>query len=98
MEQYFVARGCSAGAIMIRDLECWSAAAIVLQLHAAAACVCAALTNPWLAAALEALMADPGLSDSELATLAKTTENQIARTPDVFLLRKIWKHHKAATA
>lgn len=44
-----------------------------------------------LAAAIREMLMNPERTDSELAAIARTTEKQIARMTDVFLLRKLWK-------
>jgi hypothetical protein len=92
MQRYFASRGCAAGAVLVRDLQAWSAAALVLQRHAAATLPhCAQPRNPRLAAALEAVMINPEIPDAELAAFANTTEKQIARMSYVFLIRKLWR-------
>jgi hypothetical protein len=97
LQQYFADRGYLAGAIIVRDRQAWSPAAVVLQYHAAASYGCTPPKNPRLASALEGLMIDPAIADSELAARAKTTAKQIARMSHVYLLRKLWRLRKPAS-
>jgi hypothetical protein len=95
LQQYFADRGYVAGAIIVRDRQAWSPAAIVLQSHAAISWDGALQPqNPRLASALDSAMMDPDISDTELAERAETTEKQINRMSEVFLLRKLWRLHK----
>ncbi len=98
LQKYFVDRDLLAGAVIVRDRQAWSPAAHVLHRHAAATFGCAPPKNPRLAAALEAVMIDPDIPDTELASRANTTEKQIARMCEVRLLRKLWRHRKPESA
>ena len=95
LQDYFIKRGQPKGARLLADRQIWSPIAKLLQHHVEGSRVTHKKHNPRLLAALEAVMSDPGLSDSELAKLAKTTEKQIARMSDVFVLRRIWKQQIA---
>jgi len=57
---------------------------------------CRPAANPRLVAALEAVMENPQLTNSELAIQAKTTEKQIARMGDVFAIQRVWRFRQAS--
>jgi hypothetical protein len=93
LRDYFVRIGCEKGASLVADLQSWSPIAILLQHEVEAVKGCGPTKNARLVAALKAVMANPDLTDSQLAILAATTEKQIARMSQVFVLRKLWTVH-----
>jgi hypothetical protein len=98
LQQYFIDRGQKHGAGLVSDHQSWSPLAILLRHHVELSAGLRSTKNPRLLAALDAVMTNPDLNDSQLAKHAKTTEKQIARMTDVFILRKIWKHRQKPIA
>ena len=88
LHQHLVERGCEKGACLAADIQSWGPIGIVLQFDVDPK---SSRRNPRAIAAIDAVLQDPELSDTLLAAAANTTEKQIARMSDVFVLRKIWK-------
>jgi hypothetical protein len=91
LKEYFAARGCEKGAHLVFDYQSWRPLVTLLQHQVESSEACRITMNPRRVAALYAVMANPELTDMQLAAIANTTEKQIARMSDVFVLRKLWK-------
>lgn len=95
LRKHFVEIGCEKGSLLVADLQAWSPVATLLQHEVEVSDGCGPAKIPRLVAALQAVMANPELTNLELAAIAKTTEKQIARMTDVSVLRKLWRLHTA---
>jgi hypothetical protein len=96
LRQYFTNRGQEKGASLADDLQSWSPMVVLLKHHVEISEGRRPTKRRKLISALEAVMADPDLTNSQFAKRAKTTEKQIARMTDVFQIQKLWKHrHKS---
>lgn len=91
LEEYFAAQGCEKGSRLVFDFQSWRAFAILLQHQVERSEGCQPTKNSRLVAAIHAVLVDPELTDLQLAGIADTTEKQIARMTDVFVLRELWK-------
>jgi uncharacterized protein (TIGR02246 family) len=90
LQDYLVDRGCHAGASLVSDRQAWGPVAILLRHDLEAACGYPSTGNSRFVAALDAVLANPELTNAELARLANTTEKQVKRMTDVSLVRKLW--------
>jgi hypothetical protein len=90
LRNYFAANGCEKGSRLASDYQSWRPLATLLQHEVELSEGCQLTKNSRLVLALQAIMANPELTDAQLAAIAKTTEKQIARMTDVFILRKLW--------
>jgi hypothetical protein len=95
LREYFVEHGCEKGSCLVSDYQAWPAVAILLQNQGELNAGCQPTKTPRLVAAIQAVMADPELTNSELAAITNTTEKQVARMTDVFVLQKLWRQRKA---
>lgn len=91
LRKYLSDNGCEKGSRLVSDLQSWSPIADVLRHDVEVIEGRTPTKNLRLVAALKALLANPDLTNAELATIAETTEKQIAKMTDVFVLRKVWK-------
>jgi hypothetical protein len=92
LQRYLVELGCKKGAPLAAYYQSWAPVTILIR-HQVELIGGQFLTaNPRLVAALEAVMADPDLNNSQVAAIAETTEKQIAQMTDVQVLRKLWMH------
>ena len=91
LRKHFIQNGCEKGSHLVSDYQSWSAMVTLLQHQVEVSEGRESTKNARLVAALQAVMANPELADSELAAIAKTTEKQIARMTDVLMLRKLSK-------
>jgi hypothetical protein len=98
LQQYLMEHGCEKGSLLVSDYQAWEAVATLLQDQAELDAGSQPTKNPRLVAAIQAVMANPELTNSELATIAKTTEGEVARMTDVFLIQKLWRRHQAQLA
>jgi len=90
LQKYFAANGCEKGSRLVFNYQSWRPLATLLQHQVEFSEGCQLTKNPRLVAALQAVMANPEITDMQLAAIANTTEKQIARMSDVFVLRKLW--------
>lgn len=91
LRNYLVERGCERGSRLATDCQSWRPLAILLQDQVERREGCTPTQNRRLVAAIAAVLAEPGSTNSELALVAKTTEKQIARMSDVCVLQHVWK-------
>jgi hypothetical protein len=89
LQRYFAKLGYKKGSIVARDLQTWSAFADILKHHLSETLDLNEKKSKRLSV-LEAALKNPDMTDAELAKAAKTTEKQVARIPDVTLIRKAW--------
>jgi len=97
LQQYLTDQKCPKGASLVFDPQSWSSIVLLLQHHMEIRTGVRPTQNPRLIAAIQAVMNDPDMDNSQLAKIAKTTEKQLARMTDVFVLRKVWKHLPSRT-
>jgi len=95
LRKYIVEIGCKKGAQLVDDHQSWSPVATFLQSQVEVDEGQTPTKNRKLVAAIHAVLKDPDLTVSELAAIANTTEKQITRMTDVFILRKLWRLHTA---
>lgn len=91
LKRYFAANGYEKGSRLVSDIQSWGPLTTLLQHQVECNEGCQLTKNPRQVAALDAVLKDPGLTNMQLAAIANTTEKQIARMSDVFVLRKLWK-------
>lgn len=91
LQKYLVTIGCKKGAPLIVNYQAWPPVAKLLQHRVEAENGSPPTKNGRLVAAIEAVMTNPQLTDSQVAAVANTTEKQIARMSDVSVLRKLWR-------
>jgi hypothetical protein len=91
LQDYLVKIGCNKGSPSAFDYQAWLPIATLLRQQVETEEGCAPTKNARLVAAIQAVLTDPELNDSELAAVAKTTAKQIARMSEVSVLRKSWR-------
>jgi hypothetical protein len=92
LQQYMISNGYIKGAKLIQDYQCWPALVILFR-HQVEIQAGYHLTNSnKLVTAIQAVLFNPELTNAALAVIAKTTEKQIARMSDVFLIQKCWRN------
>jgi len=97
--QHFISGiGSVEGASLLSDPQAWSIATIILRHQLETLEGLKPTQNPRLVAALYALASDPALTISQLATIARTTEKQVARMSDVTYLRRLWERSQMRKA
>lgn len=92
LRQYLVEIDCEKGAFLFSDPQCWSPVTILLRHQVEVRDSLGSTQNAKKVAAVKAMLANPDLTDLELAAIAKTTGKQIARMSDLTFLRKLWKY------
>lgn len=95
LHHYLVTRGCHVAASLVADRQCWGPITILLRSDFESASGVALTGNVRCIGALRALVANPELTNAELADRANTTEKQVARMTDVTLIRKAWRLRQA---
>ena len=78
-----------ASLLLTEPLQGWMAVQDLLRHHYERKTTGKSTRNPKRIAALTALLTDPTLPVSTLAQQAQTTEKQLARMPDISLLRRL---------
>ncbi len=92
MRSHLIASGCEKGACLVADAQSWPPLALLFRHELETRTGLAPTANRRLIAAIQAVMTDLDRTNAELAAIANTTVKQIARMPEVFVLRKLWNN------
>lgn len=91
LKRFCLSNGYDKGSLLVDDYQSWPSFSLILQHEVEQNESDKKRKNLKLIAAIQAMLTDPELTDSELASIAKTTEKQIARMSNIAVLRKAWK-------
>ena len=91
LRSYLINNGCAKSSQLVSDSQIWCSLGVLLRDEVEVADNMPTTSDRRIVSAIRAVMADPDVTDSQLARIVNTTPRQIARMSHVNVIRKLWR-------